>query len=305
MASGPPAQLVAFTEAPSSFAAVSGSGSSPVPPMPVILEPGIRAELPIALAAEDKSALPLLLLIVTDKEGATSEEVSAPMHGAFGTMSAGTAAMDVAATGSTVPLLPGGIAPSGLLPSAAVIPTVDNDGVAPQAWTLLVMPDVEAAIAPGTPDIVLAPTASIPAAGSPAATGIPDKALNPPPSKTGRVVPAAIVEQLLEPDPKLSGEVAAIAEGPPIELVCERAGPAQRSDKPAIIAKHSLTGCFIWRSRRDSADDSWPRCVMHDLQQSISPARPSKLKSAISDAIKFPFSLLKSVSWRDSPSAGA
>jgi hypothetical protein len=298
MASGPPAQFVAFTEAPSSFAAVSGSGSSPVPPMPVILEPGIRAELPIALAAEDKSALPLLLLIVTDKEGATSEEVSAPMHGAFGTMSAGTAAMDVAATGSTVPLLPGGIAPSGLLPSAAVVPTVDKDGVAPQAWTLLVMPPV-------TPDIVLAPPASIAAAGSPAATGIPDKALNPPPSKTGRVVPAAIVEQLLEPDPKLSGDVAAIAEGPPIELVCERAGPAQRSDKPAIIAKHSLTGYFIWRSRRNSADDRWPRCVMHDLQQSISPARPSKLKSAISDAIKFPFSLPKSVSWRDSPSAGA
>jgi hypothetical protein len=39
--SGPPGQGVTWTEIPSSFVAVKGSGISPVPPMPMMLEPGI------------------------------------------------------------------------------------------------------------------------------------------------------------------------------------------------------------------------------------------------------------------------
>jgi hypothetical protein len=39
--SGPPGQGVTWTEIPSSFVAVRGWGLSPVPPMPMMPEPGI------------------------------------------------------------------------------------------------------------------------------------------------------------------------------------------------------------------------------------------------------------------------
>jgi hypothetical protein len=149
--SGPPGQLVTWFEIPSSFVAFRGSGISPVPPMPMMPEPGIRPMLPGPLEEEE---IPMLLVPV--REGAISAGLSAPMQGTDGTVLADAAA-DADPIGLALALPPSGVAPRGVLTpldDEATVVAVEH------AAGTLEIPDVDALDRGDNPDSPVSPPPS-------------------------------------------------------------------------------------------------------------------------------------------------
>jgi hypothetical protein len=208
--SGPPGQLVTSSEVPSSFVAFRGSGISPVPPMSMILEPGIRPVLPVPLEED----IPMLSVPV--REGAISAGLSAPMQGADGTVPADPAA-DIDPIGLALALPPSCVASRGILTPAIANASLDDE--------------IPVAVEHG------AGTFPIPELDTPDWGDNPNRAVSPPPSK---------VELLLD-DPPGHGDTMGSAPTPtgdampisgalPIRLVCAKPGPApsrnsSRNDK--------------------------------------------------------------------------
>jgi hypothetical protein len=212
--SGPPGQLVTSSEIPSSFVASRGSGISPVPPMSVMREPGIRPVLPVPLAEEEIAIPP-----VPVRAGAIRAGLSAPMQGADGTVPAGAAA-DIDPIGLALASPPGCVAPRGLLTPSRDASLADETPVAAveHAAGTLPMADVD------MPDMGDNP-------GSP---------VSPPPSK---------VELLLDDPPghgeamdwvpMPTGEAAPISGALPIRLVCAKPGLTPSRNSPVASGSNN------------------------------------------------------------------
>jgi hypothetical protein len=210
--SGPAGQPVTRSEIPSSFVAFRGSGISPVPPMPMMWEPGIPPELPVPLE-EDENPMPP----VPVREGAIRAGLSAPMQGADGTVPADAAA-DIDPIGLALPSLPSCVAPRGVLMPAIADASLDNE--VPVA--------VEHA----------AGTLPIPELDTPDRGDNPDKAVSPPPSK---------VELLLDDPPRHgeaidsvptpAGDAIPISGALPVRLVCAKPDPGPSRNSPAVSTR--------------------------------------------------------------------
>jgi hypothetical protein len=215
--SGPPGQLVTWSEIPSSFVAFRGSGISPVPPMPMMLEPGI-----VPLEEEE---IPMLLVPV--REGAISAGLSAPMQGADGTAPADAAA-DIDPIGLALALPPSCVAPRGVLTPAIADASVGDE--APVA--------VEHA----------AGTLEIPEFDRPDRVDSPDRAVSPPPSKVELLLGDGPAHgEAIDAVPMPAGDGIPISGVLPIRLVCAKPGPALSRNSPAISS-----GKGIWRPPRPS-----------------------------------------------------
>jgi hypothetical protein len=178
--------------------------------MPLIVEPGIRPALAVALVEEE-----LLMPPVLPREGAIRAGLSAPMQGADGTVP-GDVTAGVDPIGSAVPLLPSCIAPRGLLTLATADASRDDEApivAAEQATETPESPDVD------TPDI----------------GDNPDRAESPPPSKFKLLLddPAGHGEAM-DSVPTPSGDVIPVPGAPPIRLVCAKPGLAPSRNSPAV-----------------------------------------------------------------------
>ena len=223
--SGPPGQLVTWSEIPSSFVAFRTSGISPVPPMPMILEPGIRPVLPVPLKEEE---IPMLSVLLGD--GAIRAGLSAPMQGADGTVPA-DAMGDVDSIGLMVPLPPSGVAPRGLLTPAIADVAFDDEVpvvAVEQAAEIFEIPDVD------TPDI----------------GDNPDSPVSPPPSKVELLLddPAGHGEAM-DSVPTLSDEATPIPGALPIRRVCAKHGPPLNRNSSAVSDRNSKV---IWQTLQPS-----------------------------------------------------
>jgi hypothetical protein len=236
--SGPPGQLVASTEIPSSFVAFRGSGISPVPPMPTIPEPGIRPVLPVPLEEEENPVLSVPL-----RDGAIRAGLSAPMQGADGRVPADTMP-DVDPIGLAVPSPPSSVAPRGLSMPAIADAAFDDEVpvvAVEQAVETLEIPDVD------TPDI----------------GNDPDSPVSPPPSKVELLLDdAAGHGGAMDSVPTLSGDSTPIPGAPPIRLVCSKPGPLPNRSSQAVSDRNSKV---TWQTLQTSChapnNDPSPRDI--------------------------------------------
>ena len=181
-----------------------------MPPMPLILEPGIRPALAVVLV-EDELPMPPGL----PSEGAIRAGLSAPMQGTDGTV-LGDVTAGVGPIGSAVPLLPSCVAPRGLLTRATADASFDDEapvGAVEQVTETPESPVVD------TPDI----------------GDNPDRAVSPPPSKVKLLLddPPGHGEAV-DSVPTPSGDVTLIPGAPPIGLVCAKPGLAPSRNSPAV-----------------------------------------------------------------------
>jgi hypothetical protein len=199
-----------------------------VPPMPTMLEPGIRPVLPGALEEEDIPIPPVAL-----KEGAMRAGLSAPMQGGDGTVPA-DAAGDVDPIGLAAPMPPSWVAPRGPLTPAIADASFDDEApvvAVEQAGEALQIPDVE----------------------TPAMGANPDRAVRPRPSKLELLLgdPAGH-GGVRDSVPTLSGAGTAIPVAPPIRLVCGKPGLAASRNRPAVSGSNKV----IWRTLQPSCHTS-------------------------------------------------
>jgi hypothetical protein len=182
--------------------------------MPLIVEPGIRPALAVALLEEELPMPPVL-----PSEGTIRAGLSAPMQGARTVPGDVRAGVDP--IGSAVPLLPSCIAPRGLLTLATADASFDDEApivAVEQATETPESPDVD------TPDI----------------GENPDRAVSPPPSKVKLLLDDPLGHgEAVDSVPTPSGDVTPVPGAPAIRLVCAKHGLTPSRNSPAVSDTNS------------------------------------------------------------------
>lgn len=196
-----------------------------MPPMSMMLEPGIRPVLPVALEEEEIPMPPMPV-----REGAIRAGLSAPMQGADGTVPA-DAAEDIDPIGLALALPPSCVAPRGVLTPEIADASLDDEApvvAVEHAAGTLQIPDVD------TPDM----------------GDNPDRAVSPPPSKVELLLddPPGHGEAV-DSVPTPSGDATPIPDALSTRLVSAKPALASsRNDSPGVSSRNII----IWRTLRPS-----------------------------------------------------